>query len=106
MVAWNDIEKLAARIGREFQPEQIVVFGSHAYGDPSGDSDVDLLVVLEHDGKSWQVAARILDRVAPPFPVDLLVRSPRQIAERLALGDPFLREVLERGRVVHEAHHG
>lgn len=32
MVAWNDIEKLAARIGREFQPEQIVVFGSHAYG--------------------------------------------------------------------------
>ena len=97
------IDDLAERIAAAFRPERIVLFGSFAYGSPTKDSDVDLLVVMPCEGKPWRTAARIRDRVRPEFPVDLLVRTPEQIAERVALDDGFVREILDRGTVLYEA---
>jgi len=37
--------------------------------------------------------------------LDLLVRTPQQISRRLAMGDSFIREILERGKVVYEANY-
>jgi hypothetical protein len=42
-------------------------------------------------------------KLRPPFSVDLLVRSPEKVRERIEMGDPFLREILERGKVLYEA---
>ena len=53
MVSFADIENLAAQIAREFRPEKIILFGSHARGAPSPDSDVDLLVIMPFDGKPF-----------------------------------------------------
>lgn len=102
MVALNAIHELADRIAETFQPEQIILFGSYAYGVPTPDSDVDLLIVLRHEGKSWDTAARIRGTVRPRFPVDLLVRTPQKLRERLATGDVFLREIVTRGTVLYE----
>lgn len=63
MVSMEDIQALADRIVREFLPERIVLFGSYASGTASPDSDVDLLVVLPYQGKSWAKAAEIRGRV-------------------------------------------
>ena len=103
MVAPSDIAELAQRIAEAFRPEQIVLFGSHAYGAPTSDSDVDLLIVMPHAGKSWDAAASIRGTVRPRFPVDLLVRTPQKLRERLAMGDVFLREIVSRGKVLYEA---
>lgn len=105
MVAMADIRELADRIAQEFRPQRIILFGSHAYGDATADSDVDLMVVVAYPRKSWQMATQIRARVRPTFPLDLLVRSPEQLRERLAMGDPFLREVAARGKVLYEADH-
>ncbi len=105
MVATREIEELADQIGREFHPERIVLFGSHAYGHAGRDSDVDLLVVMSYVGKSWETATQIRNRVRPSFPLDLLVRSPDQVRERLGMGDPFLREIVRDGKVLYEADH-
>jgi hypothetical protein len=43
--------------------------------------------------------------VRPPFPMDLLVRTPEKVRERLDMGDPFMRRILEKGRLLYEAHH-
>jgi len=51
-----DIVRLSDSIVREFNPRKIVLFGSHAWGKPSPDSDVDMLVILPFQGKSWQMA--------------------------------------------------
>jgi predicted nucleotidyltransferase len=51
MISTALIEEVAERIVREFNPERIILFGSHAYGTPGPDSDVDLLVVLPFEGK-------------------------------------------------------
>jgi uncharacterized protein len=105
-VDMNRIEDLAARIAREFKPEKIVLFGSYAYGHPTSDSDVDLLVILKFDGKPVRKAIEIRNRVNPRLPLDLLVRTPEQIANRIVQNDWFMREILERGRTLYAANHG
>ena len=104
-VDMNRIEDLAARIAREFKPEKIVLFGSYAYGHPTSDSDVDLLVILKFDGKPVRKAIEIRNRLNPSLPLDLLVRTPEQIANRVVQNDWFMREILERGRTLYAANH-
>ena len=102
MVHKSEIQALADRIAKAFKPERIILFGSYPSGDPSPDSDVDLLVVLPHREKGWRVATQIRQSVGSPFAMDLLVRTPEQVLERLALGDPFVKEIVERGYVLYE----
>ena len=105
MIEMAEIKALAQRIAREFKPERIILFGSYAHGAATPDSDVDLLVLAEHTGKSWKFAAQIRDQVHPLFPLDLLVRTPAEVQQRLAGGDPFLREITGNGVVLYEARH-
>jgi uncharacterized protein len=99
------IRKLCAQIAQEFNPEKIILFGSQAYGQPTAESDIDLLVVMNYEGSPFRQAGEILKRVIPHvgvLPIDLLVRTPEQISQRLVIGDQFMREILERGKVMYE----
>ena len=93
-------------VAREFHPQKIILFGSYAYGRPTPDSDVDLLVVLPFEDKPVQKSVEIRLKLRPSFPVDLVVRTPEMVRERLAMGDDFMRELLEKGRVLYEANDG
>ena len=101
----EQILTLSDRIVREFQPEQIILFGSYAYGTPGVDSDIDILVVLSFKGKSLHKALEIIRKINPEIPVDLLVRTPEQVQERIVNNDWFMREVFEKGRTLYVAHH-
>ena len=101
----NDIDAVAARIGAEFLPEKVILFGSYAYGTPSPYSDVDLLVIMEHQGSGMSQALEIVRRVKSRIPIDLVVRTPREIRQRLAWNDFFLKEVIQRGEVLYESTH-
>ena len=103
MVDPNLISALSDRIVREFRPEQIILFGSYASGKPNEDSDIDLLVVLPFEGKAAYKAGEIRTKVRPEFPVDLIVRTPEQVADRLAMNDWFMRDIFAKGRVLYEA---
>src|SRR5882762_1390318 len=95
------IRRYALQIAERFQPEKIILFGSYAYGQPHADSDVDILVIMPTRNELDQ-AVKICLAVDYQFPLDLLVRTPRNLAWRLAEGDSFLREVMERGKVLYE----
>lgn len=103
VIAQDLIESVIRQIVEQFRPQKVILFGSYAYGRPTSDSDVDLLVIMETDLRPVEQAVEIRRRVDFPFPVDLLVRTPRQVQERLAMGDPFWKEVLSRGKVCYEA---
>src|SRR3990172_4258044 len=105
MVQTTEIQQVSDQIVREFHPERIVLFGSYANGSATSDSDVDLLVVMPFHGNSARMAVDILDRIQPEIPVELLVRTPQQLRERLAQSDFFLREILDKGQVVYAASH-
>jgi uncharacterized protein len=103
MATLRQIQAYADEVARRFQPERIILFGSHAYGRPTPDSDVDLLVIMPHEGRPPEQAAKIRDAVRAPFALDLLVRSPQRLRERLAMNDCFLREIVANGRPLHES---
>jgi len=90
---------------REFPAEKIVLFGSHAYGLPTADSDVDLLVILPFIGSDTTKAIQIRSRFNTPFPLDLLVRKPRFIAKRLRERDMFIEWIMTHGLVIYEGQH-
>jgi predicted nucleotidyltransferase len=105
MLKMNDIQELADRIVREFQPERIILFGSHARGTAGADSDVDLLVIVPFEGKGFWKSLEILNWVNVAYPLDLLTYRPDSVAWRYDQGDPLIREALDHGRVLYERSH-
>jgi predicted nucleotidyltransferase len=96
------IRQYVRQVVEKFRPEKVILFGSHAYGTPDADSDVDLLVVMPAANQINQ-AVRIGLSVPAPFPLDLIVRAPENLAYRLKWNDWFLREVVDRGIVLYDA---
>ena len=97
------LEDVTKRIVEAVDPHRIILFGSHAYGHPTSDSDVDLLIIMESDERPAVRASHISRLLRPrPFPMDILVRTPEEIRHRLRIGDYFICEVLERGEVLYE----
>src|SRR5436190_681637 len=99
------IRRFVRQVAERFQPDKIILFGSHAYGTPHADSDVDILVVMRARNQLDQ-AVKISLTVDPPFPLDIIVRTPHNIRWRLAEGDSFLQEIMTRGKVLYEAADG
>lgn len=95
------IRRFARQVAERFQPDKIILFGSHAYGTPHADSDVDLLVVMPARNAIDQ-AVKIRLAITAPFPMDLIVRTPKELRWRLEEGDWFLREILSQGKVLYE----
>lgn len=103
MVALDEIRDYSRRIAREFKPSRIVLFGSYASGRPTVDSDVDLMVILDHRGRAVDKAVEIRLKVKAAFPLDLLVWTPEKVRERIEMEDPFMKEIMEKGLVLYEA---
>lgn len=100
----EQIQQFVDELVAKFKPRKVVLFGSHAYGQPNEHSDVDILVI--RDECSHPVKESVRMRMALPptrFPLDLIVRSSDVVEHRLNRGDTFLSEILTRGRVMHEA---
>lgn len=96
------IQALVNRIAGEFDPEKIVLFGSYAYGTPTPQSDVDLLVVMPCSGSPVKQALAILKACGRPFPMDLIVRTPEELAWRYRGGDPWISDAMDKGMVLYE----
>jgi len=96
------IDHVVWQIAEKFQPSRIILFGSYAYGTPRPESDVDLLVIMETPLKEVEQEIHICQEIEYHFGLDLLVKTPATLASRLALGDPFLKEIVKKGRVLYE----
>ncbi len=97
------IDQVVKQIVEQFKPQKIILFGSYARGNPRPESDVDLLVVMETPLKEVQQAIQICQQIEYRFGLDLIVHTPKYLAERVKMGDWFLRDVLEEGKVIYEA---
>ena len=100
------IEKL-----KQTQPEKIILFGSYAYGEPTGNSDLDILVVTSDNiipssfAEKSQIYLRIskvISDIKKEFPVDLIVHTKAMHQKFIELDSLFARELLTKGRVLYE----
>ncbi len=96
------IRRFARQIAERFHPQKIILFGSYAYGTPHNESDVDLLVIMPAYNVINQ-AIRIGMAFERPFSFDLIVRTPKQIEMGFRDNNWFLREIVEKGKVLYEA---
>ena len=103
MIGYDRISELAERIAREFHPQRIILFGSSATENAAEDSDVDLLIVMPTGGSGLRKAAEIMSKISPRIPVDLIVKDPEDLQRRLEANDFFLREVVEKGKILYES---
>ena len=102
MVYFICTRPLSQRIAQEFNPDKIILFGSHAYGAPTEYSDVDLLVIMPFEGSAFHKSLGIEDRVDPSFYLDVVVRRPDDAQRRYHEGDPLIQDAFDRGRVLFE----
>ncbi len=102
----KELPRAVERIVNALHPEKIILFGSFAYGKPTPDSDVDLMVVMEtnetHNERYLAVARQLRPRV---FPVDIIVKTPSEVEGDLKSGDFFVKEIVNQGRVLYERNH-
>jgi predicted nucleotidyltransferase len=98
------IREFARAVAEQFHPDKIILFGSHAYGTPHEDSDVDILVVLPCRNQI-DTALRIHDAIEPPFPLQLIVRTPSNLGWRLAERESFHTEIVSKGKLLYEKGH-
>jgi predicted nucleotidyltransferase len=104
--AKQDLERLLGKLIAEYAPQQVILFGSHAYGEPDRHSDLDLLIVKDTTETPFrrrvQVGRIVQDR-RRKTPIQPLVITPQELAAQLEKGDPFLIEIIEKGEVLYDA---
>ena len=98
------IRKITDQITKKYKPEKIILYGSHAWGKPSRDSDIDLFIIkdtkkdiLERSREVYQI---IFDEGEA---VDILVYTPDQFRKRDELGDPFIQKLVKSGKTLYAA---
>ena len=99
----KEINKIKAKIVRKYRPEKIILFGSYVWGKFTSDSDVDFFIVKKTKKRKldriYEVDKLLAER---KIPIDVLIYTPQEIRERLKLGDLFVKEVIERGKLIYE----
>jgi len=98
------LQQIVQSLIEAYRPQQIVLFGSLAYGEPNADSDIDLLIIKETDEPPLARRVHVRQLVADPerrVPFSPLVLTPEELAHRLSLEDPFYLEIMRRGKVLY-----
>jgi len=103
MTVSSKIDDMCRQIVAKFDPKKIILFGSHANGQPNEDSDVDIMVVMPFEGRNVDQAIEIRKNISVDIALDLMVRSPAEIADRLSKEDFFIREIINEGRILYES---
>ena len=100
------IQDILEKLKKEYAPQKVILYGSHAYGNPRRGSDIDLLIIKETPERfidRWVSVRRILSDSKRTVPLETLVLTPEEVSRRLAIGDQFISEIIEKGEVLYAA---
>lgn len=98
------ISRIVEKIKTQYQPKKIILFGSYAWGNPTRDSDIDLLIVKNVNQKHRQRmlnVRKILSEENALAGIDILVYTQEEISQRLEIGDSFISQILKKGKVLY-----
>ncbi|WP_375418891.1 nucleotidyltransferase domain-containing protein [uncultured Hymenobacter sp.] len=106
MISEAQIQAVVARIVEGYQPDRIILFGSYAYGTPTEDSDLDLLVIKQNAEPrriERLLTVRHLLWGGEMPPMDILIRTPQELAQAVADIYTVEAEAVEKGRTLYAA---
>jgi len=99
-----EFDKIVKQVIAAYRPEKIILFGSYAYGKPNAESDLDLLIIKETSERfidRWTNIRKIVSDPKRSIPFEPIVLTPREVDERLAMGDQFIEEIINGGEVLY-----
>jgi len=107
IVGKDTLQEIVRRLVEEFRPEAILLFGSHAWGAPGEDSDLDLLVIVsDSDERPAARSTRAYHAVGDILvPMDLLVHTRAEVEPHRAIHGSLLCRILEKGKVLYARDH-
>lgn len=100
------VREIVRRLVAGYAPEKIILFGSYAYGEPHGDSDIDLLIVKDTTERflnRMDTVRRLADGAHRHIPFEPVVFTPSEIEQRLRIGDQFVEEIVTKGETLYAA---
>ncbi|NLB55049.1 MAG: nucleotidyltransferase domain-containing protein [Lentisphaerae bacterium] len=98
MIYSQAIDDYVRRLVERFRPRAVMLFGSQAKGIATGESDVDLLVIMDHDKqRNVEQEIEIDCSLERSFPLDILVHRTEEFKQRLQSGDMALKTMVENG---------
>jgi uncharacterized protein len=105
-IPFEDIQAIAGQIAEQFKPSKIYLFGSYAYGQPTQESDLDFLVVMNAPDASkpaFYAASKIRRALPKHIPIDVVVREPADFEARVKGFDGFLSTIADEGMLLYSA---
>ena len=97
------LDEIVGKIANTLNLEKIIIFGSYAYGRPTEKSDIDILVIMETTKREIErmvAVNKLLRDYHKKIDLDILVKTPAEIKHRLDISDPFISEIISKGRVL------
>ena len=97
------LDEIAGKIANAFNPEKIIIFGSHAYGEPTEKSDIGILVIMESNKREIErivAVSKLIREHHKKIDFNILVKTPAEVKHRLDIGDPFISEIITKGKVL------
>lgn len=85
---------------KKINPEKIILFGSYAYGIPTINSDIDLLVIMKTQDSFHQRIQKIRPLLPKNKAVDLIVLTPEEY-QKTKSNNPLVKEITEKGKVIY-----
>ena len=98
------IEGIVAKLVAGYKPQKVILFGSHARGDARPDSDIDLFIIKDTGARMIDRCVEVRQIVSDPhrfIGLELIVLTPEELSRRIALGDQFIGQIIEKGKVLY-----
>lgn len=97
-----ELGRILSVLKEHIQPEKVILFGSLAWGKVRDDSDIDLLIIEHSRDSVFERVQKIENLLKRQCAADLIVLTPEEVKMMLESGNPYLKEILEKGKVLYE----
>ena len=102
MISQEKINEVIDRIVKNINPEKIILFGSYAQGNPSEDSDLDLLIVKEMRIPRYKRTREVKKHLRGlKIPIDVIVYTRKEIKEWEETKTAFISQTIKQGKVLY-----
>lgn len=97
----DQIESIKNQLIQKYKPDRIILFGSAIKGQMSPDSDLDFLLVKDDNKSPHDRMVEVYKKINKNIAADFIVYTPKELAERIRMGDPFIKSILSEGKVLY-----